>query len=112
MSLNLRKCMEKLKTLASIKDDKVRAKALADVSDSCLYKALHEIAVNTVGKKITLSPKVKKSLRKYNLKIKKLSCKTKDTKKQKKLVVQSGGFLPILIPAVTSIITSLIASKK
>jgi len=112
MSVNLRKCMNKLKMIASIKDEKTRKNVLSKISDDCLYKALHEIAVNTVAQKVPLSAKLKKSLRKHKIKIKKLSCKTNNKKKRKKLVIQSGGFLPILIPAVASIITSLIASKK
>ena len=112
MSLNLRKCMEKLKMIASIKDANLRKKVLSSTTDDCLYKALNEIAINIVARKVPLTSKQKKNLRKYQFKIKKLTCKTKNKKKRKQLVVQSGGFLPLLIPAVASVITSLIASKQ
>ena len=71
---------------------------------------MNEIAVNTVNKKVPLSEKDKKSLRKYRIKIKKLACFTKDKKKRKRLVVQSGGILPFLLPTIASVLTSLIAN--
>ena len=73
-----------------------------------MYQALHEIAVNTVKGKIPLSGNQKRRLFRYMNKIKALSKQTKDNKKRRRQVVQSGGFLPILIPAVASILTSLL----
>ncbi len=70
---------------------------------------MNEIAVNTVKQKVNLSKVQKKALKKYKIDIEKLSCYTKNSSKRKKLVGQSGGFLPILIPTVASILTTLLA---
>src|SRR5258708_39696140 len=110
MSNNLKNCMQQLQVIAKIKDSELRKKVLKNFADDCLYKALNEIALNTVNKKVPLSAKDKKSLHKHSIKIKKLACFTKDKKKRKRLVVQSGGILPILIPTIASILTSLIAN--
>jgi hypothetical protein len=82
-----------------------------ELNDDCLYKALNEIAVNTVNKKVPLSQKQKTSLKKYKIDIEKLSCYTKNSAKRKKLVCQSGGFLPILIPTIASVLTTLLTKN-
>jgi hypothetical protein len=86
----------------------LRKKVISEVFDDCLYKALNEISVNTVAGKIPLNNQQKKLLRKHKITIKKLACYTKNKNRRKKLVLQSGGFLPILIPTVASILTSLL----
>lgn len=111
MSKNLKNCMQKLKFIATIKDPAVRRKTLNSLSDECLYKALNEIAVNVVARKVPLTLKQKRELRKHRIKIQKLACKTNNKKKQKQLVNQSGGILPIILPAVISAIASIIGSK-
>jgi len=100
--------MEKLKIISKIRDSQLRKRVLSEIADDCLYKALHEIAVNTVKRNVPLSRPAKISLRKYKFHIQNLARKTKDRKQRKSLVVQSGGFLPILIPAVAAILGSLI----
>lgn len=109
MSQNLKKCMNKLVLISKIKNPEVRKKVLLELYDECLYKALHEVAINTTSKKIPLSKKDKIQLRKHKVKIQNLACYTKNKRKQKQLVSQSGGFLQFLIPTVASLITSLIA---
>lgn len=111
MSANLRACIEKLRMIAAIRDPELRRKVLTSLADDCLYKALNEIAINTVARKVPLTLKQKRRLRKFKVKIQNLTCKTNSNRKRKQLVAQSGGFLPILIPAIASVITSLIASK-
>jgi hypothetical protein len=69
---------------------------------------MNEIATNTVNKKLPLSLNQKKSLRRYKTNIQKLSCFTKNKTKRKKQLVQSGGFLPFIIPAVASVLTTLL----
>jgi hypothetical protein len=108
MSKNLVYCIEKLKLISMIKNEKVRKKFIAEIFDDCLYKALNEISVNTIAKKIPLNIQQKKHLRKHQLTIKKLACYTKNKRRRKNLTVQSGGFLPILIPAVASVLTTLL----
>src|SRR5258708_11319180 len=110
MSKNLKNCMQQLQFIAKIKDSDLRKKVLKNVADDCLYSALNEIALNTVNKKVPLSAIDKKSLRKHRVKIQNLACFTKNKKKRKRLVVQSGGILPFIIPTIASILTSLIAN--
>jgi len=108
MSKNLNDCLEKLVLVSKIKNLELRKKVIAEIFDDCLYKALNEISINTVSGKVPLNKKQKGSLKKYKILIKKLSCDIKNKSKRKKLVVQSGGFWPVLIPAVASVLTTLL----
>src|SRR5277367_3373350 len=110
MSSNLKKCMQKLIIISKIKNPSIRKKVLLSLYDECLYKAFYEIAANTVSKNIPLKRREKNLLKKHKIILQKLACYTKSKKRRKTLVAQSGGgFLSILIPAIASIITSLIA---
>ena len=79
-------------------------------ADETVYKALSEIATNQKKGNIKLDNKQTKKLNRHSKTLKNLCCK-KDKlslKKRKKLVVQSGGFLPILIPTVAAILGSIL----
>lgn len=107
MSKNLKSCFEKLKFISSIKNTSLQKKLLAQVSDNCMYQALHEIAVNTIKGKVNLNSNQKRNLRKHKKHIKALSRKTKDYKKKKRLIIQSGGFLSLIIPAIAALLPLL-----
>jgi hypothetical protein len=112
MSENLQNCIRELTLISQIKDPRLRKSVLKDFSLSrCLYKSLHEIAINTVNKTVPLSDTQKKELKPHKETLKKLACKTRGKKKRAELVVQSGGFLPILIPTISAIIASIIAAN-
>ena len=107
MTDNLRKCMDKLIFLNSIKDDKLRKSVLLTISDDCLFNSLQEIAKNyhsiikpklSIKNKKLMKGKNEKNIFSYINKSKKF--KTKISKK--KLMLQSGGWLPIIIPTVAS----------
>jgi hypothetical protein len=105
MSANLRNLIKTLEMVASIKDIRKRNQVLKLLSNKPeLYKALREIAHNTVNKNIKLEPHHKTKLRKYKQTFIDLSVKSKGIRKKKALVEQSGGFLPILIPLVLSLL--------
>ena len=104
--------MEKLKIIAKIRDSRLRKKILSEIADQCLYKALNEIAVNTVSSRVPLNRHTKINLRKYKTHLNALANKTTDRRLQKKLVVQSGGFLPILIPAIASVLGTVLTQVK
>jgi hypothetical protein len=108
MSQNLQSCINKLKVISVIKNEKTRKKVLQDLFDNCLYEALNEIATNTVNQKVPLSLKQKQSLRRHKLKLQKLAHFTKNKTKRKKLTIQSGGYLQFIIPAVASVLTSFL----
>lgn len=108
MSENLRNCIGKLQYIAAIKNKRLRSAVLNDICDDCLYKAVHEIALNVTKNNVKLSlPQKKKLFRRKKL-IKALATLTKSKKRRKNLLVQSGGFLPILIPSIVAALGSLI----
>jgi len=111
MSKNLINCFEKLVLVSKLKNGETRKKVIGEIFDDCLYKALNEISINAINGKVPFNKKQKILLRKHKILIKKLSCNTKSKSKRKKLVVQSGGIWPVLIPAVASVITTLLAKR-
>lgn len=113
MSINLQNCLKELDLIAKIKKPSVTKQVLSDVCDNeCIYKALKEIAVNIVNRKVKLSYQQKKDLKRFGIIIKKLSSDQSSKLNRRKLVVQSGGALPILIPAVIALLTNLIQNGK
>lgn len=112
MSQNLHNCFYKLFVIANIKDKRIRNELLAKIScKNDIYSALSEIAKNVVAKNVPLTRSQKIKLKKYKKKIIALSCDTKDKKIRQNRVVQSGGFLNILLPAVASVIGPLLFEK-
>lgn len=109
MSDNLKKAIEILKIVSSIKKNKLRKEVLSDLScNECVYKGLREIALNIIKKNVPLTLKQKVKLRPYKTLLQDLALKKAGKLKKKKLVIQSGGALPILIPAVISIVGELL----
>jgi hypothetical protein len=105
MSLNLKKCMRQLQLIAAIKNPKTREAVLKDFScNKCLYKALREIARNTIKRNVPLRAEHKLKLRRYAPLIKQLACKKLKKPRRTRAVIQSGGFLPVLIPIIASIL--------
>jgi hypothetical protein len=109
-SQNLRKCLRKLELIVSVRDIKLRQKLLEDVScNNAIFKAIKEILLNTVNSNVPLSKTQKNKLKKYEKIMRKLACcKYGNKGSKKKLVMQSGGFLPILIPSVIALLTGLL----
>jgi len=105
----MNECIKILNIIAKIKNAKTRKKILFDLDgDECFYKALREIALNTVNKNIKVPGPQRKKLQKYKKLIQTLSKPAKTRRTRKKLIIQSGGFLPLLIPAAISLLTTLI----
>ena len=103
-SPNLRKCLREIQTLLQIKDQKIQKQYLKYLSkQSCIYDAVHEIALNITANKIPLTPTEAKKLKKYRNVFKKLSKKTKEKSAQSRQVIQAGGAFPLLIPILGSI---------
>lgn len=76
-------------------------------------KAMGNITLNALYDRIPMSAKMKKELEKRSAMAKKLAA-PHGSIAQKRKIIQEGGFLPFLagiIPAVTSLIGSLISSK-
>lgn len=110
LSENVTSCLEILKKVASIKDRKLRAKVLQDFScDNALFQALQEISLNTQAQTLPLTKEQKQKLKRYRKKIEIYSKKSKlKTKRNReKIVVQSGGWVGIVLPTVISLLAAL-----
>ena len=94
--------------------DKSRKLILNDLGgDQTAYDALHEMAYNTIKGNVKLKKSHKRKLKRHDKVLKKFCClkNKKSLKKRKQLLIQSGGFLPILIPAVASLLTSILSKN-
>lgn len=74
---------------------------------SCI-KAICECCLNTLKGNIKLSSNQKSQLRKHKSVLRQLVDKKKPLFQKRRLIVQKGGFLNILIPAALTALTSLI----
>jgi|SRR6266571_1585816 len=111
VSNSLKKSLPLLK-LVSRMTPANRSKILKDVrGDKTVYNALNEIAYNTKFRKYKLSSGQLKKLKPHAKVINKLSeVKNRNCcSKRKILIQQSGGFLPILIPAVISALGAILS---
>ena len=76
--------------------------------DKCFFKAIHEIVHNIRVKKRKLKPSQKKLLNKHARFMKKVLLKPKSKRSRALLVRQSGGFWPVIIPLLTTVVSKLI----
>lgn len=107
MSENLKKCMKELRLAMSNKSSKKGALEYL-ANKKCIYKALREISMNVVNRQIPLNKKQISKLNPYTQTIKSLKCGVKKKERRKQLVIQSGGFLPWLLPIIASVLPALI----
>ena len=113
MSENLRKCMEDLRIALKYKNKRTRDAILKFLSQKkCVYDALREISLNILNGKIKLKKHEMKKLNPHVKTIKALKKGGHKRRSQQKLVRQSGGFLPWLIPIVASALPSVIELLK
>lgn len=70
-------------------------------------KAICECSLNVLNGNIPLSTQQKKQLTKYKSTLRKIAGKRGALYTKKKLIIQRGGFLNILIPAAITAISSL-----
>ena len=76
-----------------------------------LIKCLSECVYNTLlNKQIDISNQNIKKLKKYRKPLRKLAKTTTSYKERRKIFLQKGnGFLPLILPSVLSLVTSLIS---
>lgn len=72
-------------------------KAIISNSDDDLVKSLIEIVLNTLQGNHRLTQKQLNLLKKYKNVLRKISCSKRTIKSTRKVLIQNGGFLPILI---------------
>lgn len=68
--------------------------------DRKFFDAVSEICLNVCQGNITLNKKCKCSINKYKKTVAEIAKKPKSAVKRRKLINQSGGFLPALIPII------------
>ena len=113
MSHNLQTCLKELKLVMTIKDKRKRLIVLSYLAHrKCIYMALREIAMNIIKQNIPLSKRQSNKLSPYAKVIKSLADGVKSKRIKRQLVVQSGGFLPWLIPIIGTAITTAIDLMK
>jgi hypothetical protein len=109
MSDNLKKCLNELKLAMQYKHKPTRNAILKFLSNKkCIYNALREISMNILNKQIKLKNHHIRKLNPHVKTIKALGKGVKHRRTQQKLVLQSGGFLPWLLPLVASAIPAVI----
>jgi hypothetical protein len=69
--------------------------------------AISELALNTLKGNVKLNLKQKSKLKKFKKSLRKLANKRFSVKSRKSLLLQEGGFLPILIAPVLSALAGL-----
>ena len=109
MSENLKKCMSELKEAMSQKTLKSRKDVLRYLANrDCIYKAMREISINILNSNIPLNKKQIKKLNNHAKTIKALKCGTKNKRRRKELVIQSGGYLPFILPILATVLSKLV----
>lgn len=86
---------------------KLRKKLLQKIDIKCI-KAICECCMNTLQGNVALTKGQKKFLSRHKTTLRKLQNRKVSLVKKRKLIVQKGGFLSVLIPAALSVITGLI----
>jgi len=103
MSSSLKKYLNQLKFFVGIKNKNVRDQILKQwCNDDNFFNAVKEIVENTMKKTLPIKARERRMLKKYKNTLSEFIKPSIPKRKRKKLVIQSGGFLPILIPILTS----------
>ena len=109
MSSRLLSYIKYLEIISKIRNTRTRNAVLKDFAYNMqLFDALKEIAVNTINRNVPLTNAQKRKLRRHKKTIIALSKPLKSKNKKKKLIEQSGGFLPILVPIVATLLGKLL----
>lgn len=108
MSARIKRNFDKIRVLQKA-DGKLR-KAVIDNSNVDLILALCEIIENTLSGTVKLTDVQKSKLRKHGAMMRKVANRSVPIKAKKKLLVQKGGFLSVLLPPAISLLTALISN--
>lgn len=111
--MTLKRVLECLPTISKIAKAKTLTKRLQLLKEArnCIYFAISEITLNILRGNIKISPQKTKKLQAHKVAIRKIASKEISLPTRKKLILQSGGFLPtLLIPALT-ILADIAANK-
>lgn len=91
--------------------NKQQQKSIVQHLDKDQIKFISEICINLLNQNVPLSDELKKKLLPHKCKIRNLACKQKSLK-TKKVILQKGGFIPLLLTvlaetAISSILGAL-----
>lgn len=81
-------------------------------SDDDFIKTLSEISLNTLNGNSKICDKTKNMLRPYKRLMHKLICPKRSSKSKRRLIIQKGGFLPMLIGSILSGVIGALFNKK
>ena len=99
-----------LKILVQLKNKTARQELLKILAkDRDFRRLIRSLCSNVYNKRVEVSPSARRKLVRYKGIIVKLCDKKLPKRKKQQLTVQSGGFLPVLIPLFATIIGSLLA---
>lgn len=86
---------------------KEQKKILKNKSDKKIIEVIKDIILNLLKGHIQLTEKEKKELKKYKYTLRKI-INTKPVCRSREIIVQKGGFLPVLIPSAITLITTIL----
>ena len=106
----MKKVLKCVKELDSINKSKGgRRTKLIKESEDCVINAISEIAKNCLAGNIPLKECDFKKLKRYKQVLRKISKKT-TPKTRKNLIIQRGGFLPLLLPPALGLLASVVGT--
>ena len=86
-------------------------KAIIKTADKELIYCLCECALNILNGNIPLKPNEYQKLSKSKTHLRKLASEKTSQKERRKILVQNGGFLPVLLAPILGIVGQLLADK-
>ena len=103
--------------LLGLSDCKIAVRnGIINNSDKDFIKAICECILNVMNGNVKLNTETHRLLKPFKLTFKKLLNRKNDIERKKHIIIQKGGFLQFLIPAVisgiASIATALISNRK
>lgn len=100
---NLKQLKANKPTLLVLKNADINLrKAMLKNVDNNVIKSIIEIVLNTLRGNHKLTSRTKSELEKYKKELRCISCPKRSLSSKRKVLVQKGGFLPILISSLLS----------
>lgn len=106
MSKRVQRHLNELKVLSKLKPK--QTKLLIRHANNDLVKCVCECMQNVANGVVHISPATKMKLSKHRNKIRKIINKRTKIAKKKKLLEQSGGFLPLLLAPIVGLLGSVV----
>jgi hypothetical protein len=106
MSVRLKRCLKQLKILNSCSNCK--RKTILNQASPDLIQCISEVAFNITKGNIPISNLQKRKLLPFKDDLRYLSKKSHTSLKQKRKVIQKGGFLPLILTPLLSVVGSIL----